>query len=105
MAGLLRYSLKNNFLKSSSGMSNASSGWAGCALAHPEFGNSVNPIPTRGADYAHHITACPPGFEILAASLLLSYLQKDANKDSATYKTVKNKTKNSELLFRSSSDS
>ena len=36
----------------------------------PEFGISVNPIPTRGADYAHHITACPPGFEILTASLL-----------------------------------
>ena len=36
---------------------------------------------------------------------LLSYLQKDANKDSATYKTVKNKTENSELLFKSSLDS
>ena len=24
-----------------------------------------------GADYAHHITACPPGFEILAASMSL----------------------------------
>ena len=45
--------------------SDAASGWA----AHPEFGCSVNPIPTRGADYAHHITACPPGFENLAASL------------------------------------
>ena len=38
-------------------------------LAHPEFGSSVNPIPTWGADYAHHITACPPGFENLATSL------------------------------------
>ena len=28
------------------------------------FGVSVNPIPTRGGgDYAHCITACPPGFE------------------------------------------
>ena len=35
----------------------------------PEFGSSVNPIPTRGADYAHHITACSPGFENLTASL------------------------------------
>ena len=26
-------------------------------LAHPEFGSSVNFFPTRGADYAHHITA------------------------------------------------
>ena len=40
----------------------AASGWAGWALAHPEFGFSVNPITTRGADYAHHITASPPGF-------------------------------------------
>ena len=40
-------------------------------LAHPEFGSSVNPILTRGADYAHHITACPPGFENLTASLTL----------------------------------
>ena len=35
----------------------------------PEFGSSVNPITTRGVDYAHHITASPPGFEIPAASL------------------------------------
>ena len=47
----------------------AASGWAGWALAHPEFWSSVNPITTRGADYAHHITASPPGFEIPAASL------------------------------------
>ena len=25
--------------------------------------------PEGGAGYAHHITACPPGFENLAASL------------------------------------
>ena len=48
----------------------AASGWAGWALAHPEFGSSINPITTRGADYAHHITASPPRFEIPAASLL-----------------------------------
>ena len=48
----------------------AASGWAGWVLAHQEFGSSVNPITTRGADYAHHITASPPGFEIPAASLL-----------------------------------
>ena len=45
------------------------SGVAGGTLAPPEFGCYVNPIPTRGADYAHHITACPPGFENLTASL------------------------------------
>ena len=49
--------------------SDAASGWAGWALAHPEFGSSVNPTKTRGADYAHHITASPPGFENPAASL------------------------------------
>ena len=29
------------------------------ASALPDFGSSDNPIPTRGADYAHHIAACP----------------------------------------------
>ena len=52
------------------GCSAAASGWAGWALAHPEFGSSVNPITTKGADYAHHITASPPGFENLAVSLI-----------------------------------
>ena len=53
-------------------LSEAVSGWAGWALAHSEFGSSVNPIPiggsVGGADYAHHITSCPPGFEYLMAS-------------------------------------
>ena len=51
--------------------SDAASGWAGLALAQQEFGVSVNPIPTRGADYAHRITACSPGFENLMASFSL----------------------------------
>ena len=34
-----------------------------------DFGSSVNPIPTMGAIYAHHITVCPPGFENLTESL------------------------------------
>ena len=38
-------------------------------LAHPEFGVSVNPIPTRGVIYAHQITVCPPSFENLKTSL------------------------------------
>ena len=53
-------------------------GRAGWALAHSEFGSSVNPIPigVRGrADYAHHITACPPGFENLTASLFETKLR------------------------------
>ena len=49
--------------------SDAASGWAGWALAYPEFGSPVNPIPTRGADYAHHISTCRPGFENITASL------------------------------------
>ena len=53
--------------------SDAAIGWAGWALAHPEFGSSVNPITTRGADYAHHITASPPGFENPAAALDMIY--------------------------------
>ena len=32
-----------------------------CALAHMEFGSSVNPLlQPRGADYADRITDCPP---------------------------------------------
>ena len=54
-------------------LSAAASGWAGWALAHPEIGSSVNPITTRGADYAHHITARSPEFENLAASLCCIY--------------------------------
>ena len=50
-------------------VSAAVSGWAGWALAHPELGGSVSPILTRRADYAHHITVSPPGFENPAASL------------------------------------
>ena len=37
------------------------SGWA-------EFGSSVNQIQP-GGDYAHLITACPPGFKNLTTSL------------------------------------
>ena len=32
-------------------------------LAGRNFGSSVNSILTRGADYAHHITACPHNFK------------------------------------------
>ena len=30
----------------------------------------VNPISTRGAHYAHHITTCPSGFSDIATALL-----------------------------------
>ena len=56
--------------------SDVASGRAGWALAHPEFESSVNPITTRGADYAHHITASPPGIENPAASLICTFLRK-----------------------------
>ena len=35
-------------------------GGAGGARAPPSFGISVNPIRTKGADYARHITTVPP---------------------------------------------
>jgi hypothetical protein len=35
-------------------------GGAGGARALPSFGISVNPIRTKGADYARHITTGPP---------------------------------------------
>ena len=55
--------------------SDTASGWAGWALAHPEFGSSVNPITTGGADYTHHSTASPPRFENPVASLgMLNFL-------------------------------
>ena len=44
---------------------------AGGTLAPPEFGCHVNPTPTRGADYAHNITASTPGFENLKTSLYM----------------------------------
>ena len=35
------------------------------------FGRPVNPISTRGADYAHHITTCPLGFSVLLTALYI----------------------------------
>ena len=44
-------------------------GCAGCAMAHPDFGISVNPISTRGTDYAHLITTGTPRFSDLPTTL------------------------------------
>ena len=44
-------------------------GCAGCAIAHPDFGRSVNPISTRGTDYAHLNTTGTPGFSDLPTAL------------------------------------
>ena len=35
----------------------------------PVFGQTVNPISTRGADYAHQSTTSSPGFSDLATAL------------------------------------
>ena len=43
-----RYAIHNFAYAAQAGLSDAASGWAGWALAHPEFWSSVNPIPTRG---------------------------------------------------------
>ena len=40
-------------------------GGAGCAMADPDFGRSVNPISTRETDYAQLITTGTPGFSDL----------------------------------------
>jgi len=40
-----------------------------CVFSKADLRATSDPITTRGADYAHHITASPPGFEIPAASL------------------------------------
>ena len=35
------------------------------AMAPPDFGRSVNPISTKGADYAHQIILASPDFQTL----------------------------------------
>ena len=44
-------------------------GCAGCAMAHSDFGRSVNPISTRGTDYAHLTTTGTPEFSDLPTAL------------------------------------
>ena len=44
-------------------------GAGGGALAPPVFGQTVNPISTRGVDYAHHSTTSPPGFSDIPTAL------------------------------------
>ena len=44
----LRNRVLNEFSFSTVRVSDAASGWAGWALAQPEFGSSINPITTRG---------------------------------------------------------
>ena len=50
--------------------------WGGLgSLAPPIFGQTVNPISTRVADYAHHSNTSPPGFLDLATALPYVYLR------------------------------
>ena len=42
------------------------------------FGSSLNPIPARGADYAHHITGSTPGFGNLTSALTYVLLSSDS---------------------------
>ena len=42
---------------------------SGGAMAHPDFGRSINPISTRGTDYGHLITTGTPGFSDLPTAL------------------------------------
>ena len=46
-------------------------GLGGLALP-PVFGQTVNPISTRGADYTHHSTTSPPDFQTLRRACLSS---------------------------------
>ena len=47
--------------------------WEGGGFSPPVFGQTVNHISTRGADYVHHSTKTPPGFSDFATALLCSY--------------------------------
>ena len=49
-------------------------GSAGGAMAPPIFGTSVNPISTKGADYAPHITTGTPRFSDRPTVLMICYL-------------------------------
>ena len=52
------------------------SGGAGGALAPSVFAITVNPISTRGADYAHHSTTSPPDFQTLQRPCSGCYCEK-----------------------------
>ena len=67
--GLEENSQSSRYIRLYIRLNDAVSGWAGWALARLEFGVSVNSFPTKGADYTHLFSACPPRFEILTSSL------------------------------------
>ena len=47
---------------------------AGGGFSPPVFGQTVNPISTRGADYTYHSTTSPPGISDLAKGLYMGVL-------------------------------
>ena len=49
-------------------------GWGG--FSPPSFGQTVNPIATRGADYTHHSTMSSPDFQTLQRACFRSQLLK-----------------------------
>ena len=50
--------------------SDAASGWARWALAHPEFGSSVNPIPIRGQTMPTTLLLAHPDLKIKFCELV-----------------------------------
>ena len=44
--------------------------WGGASPTPPGIWQISSPYSNQGADYAQHITACPPGFENLTTSLI-----------------------------------
>ena len=67
---------------------------SGGALAPLVFGRTVNPISTRGADYAHHITTGPPGFSDLPTAL-------DSEPDSSLKHQMSNTASSSSVIAAS----
>ena len=61
----------------------AASGWVGWAL-----GVQLTLLQPGGADYSHHITACPPGFEHPAAALICNVETSQTICDEVTELTV-----------------
>ena len=58
------------------------------AMAPPDFGRSVNPISTRGTDFAHLITNGTPGFSDLPTALLISHKIQPKKLATTVYKVI-----------------
>ena len=43
-------------------------------MAPPDFGRTINPISTKGADYAHQIILAPPDFQTFRRPLQCVYI-------------------------------